>query len=48
MKAQARNLARRLKTKMLLMKPVLTYTTLYHLYLFFSIRIRIGATTCAA
>lgn len=46
-KAQASNLARRLQTKMLLMKPVLTYTALYHLYLFFYIRIRIGATACA-
>lgn len=47
LKAQATNLIRRFKTKMLLVKPVLTYTALYHLYLLVNIRIRIGPTACA-
>jgi len=46
-KAQAANLIRGLKTEMLFVKPVLTNTALYHLYLFFNNRIRIGPTTRA-
>jgi hypothetical protein len=47
LKSTNTNLIRRLETKMLFVKPVLAQTTLYHLYLFFSIRIWIRAATSA-